>query len=104
MGVTTSKRASGAPEIPAISEAGVPGYEAVQWFGILAPAGTPKDIVMKLHALLVKTVEDANVRKHLLSDGAEPSPSKTPEDYGGYLRADLAKWAKVIKESGMQLH
>jgi tripartite-type tricarboxylate transporter receptor subunit TctC len=103
MGVTTARRASGASDIPTIAEGGVPGYEAIQWFGVLAPAGTPRDIVVKLHAALVKTLEDSNVRKLLLSDGAEPSPSKSPEDYAAYLKADLAKWAKVIKESGMQL-
>jgi tripartite-type tricarboxylate transporter receptor subunit TctC len=103
MGVTTAKRASGASDIPTIAEAGVPGYEAIQWFGVLAPAGTPRDIVAKLHGAIVKTLDDANVRKLLLGDGAEPAPSRSPEEYAAYLKADLAKWAKVIKESGMQL-
>jgi tripartite-type tricarboxylate transporter receptor subunit TctC len=102
LGVTSTKRATGAPEIPTIAEAGVPGYEAVQWYGLLAPAGTPREIVLRLHAVVVKVLQEPEIRKRFADDGAEATPSATPEAFGEIIRTDLAKWAKVVKESGIQ--
>jgi tripartite-type tricarboxylate transporter receptor subunit TctC len=101
-GVTSAKRASGAPDIPTIAESGLPGYEAVQWYGLLAPAGTPREIVSKLHAGVVHALQDPVIRKRFVDDGAEPTPSSTPDEFGAFIRAELAKWAKVVKNAGIQ--
>lgn len=100
MGVTGSKRAPGADDIPTIAEAGVPGYEAVQWYGVLAPAGTPKAIIDKLHTGVVRAVQNPELRKRLMNDGALPVGS-SPVEFAAYIRAETDKWAKVIKAAGI---
>jgi tripartite-type tricarboxylate transporter receptor subunit TctC len=101
LGVTGTKRAPGADDIPTIAEAGVPGYEAVQWYGVLAPAATPRDIITKLHAGVVRALQNPEVRQRLLNDGAEPVGS-SPEEFSTYLRAETVKWAKVIQAAGIK--
>ena len=101
-GVTSVARAVAAPEIPTISEAGLPGYEAVQWFGLLAPAGTPRDIVMRLHGAVVQALDDPAVKKRYINDGADPRPSASPEAFGTFIRAELRKWEKVVKAAGIK--
>lgn len=101
LGVTGIKRAPGAEDIPTIAEAGVPGYEAVQWYGVLAPAATPRDIITKLHAGVVRALQNPDVRQRLLNDGAEPVGS-SPEEFAAYLRSETEKWAKVIKVAGIK--
>ena len=101
LGVTGSKRAPGADDIPTIAEAGVPGYEAVQWYGLLAPAAVPRDIITKLHAGVVRALQNPEVRQRLLNDGAEPVGS-SPEEFAAYLRSETAKWAKVIQAAGIK--
>jgi tripartite-type tricarboxylate transporter receptor subunit TctC len=101
-GVTSAKRSPGAPDIPTIAEAGLPGYDAVTWFGVLAPAGTPRGIVTKLHAGVVNAVSDPAVRKRFIDDGADPSPSKSPEEFAALISSETRKWAKVIKDAGIQ--
>jgi len=100
MGVTGTKRAPGADDIPTIAEAGVPGYEAVQWYGVLAPAGTPAAIIDKLHAGVVRALQNPEVRKRLNNDGAEAVGS-SPAEFGAYIRAETEKWARVIKTAGI---
>ena len=100
LGVTGAKRAGGAQQVPTIAEAGVPGYEAVQWFGVLAPAGTPREIVARLHGDSVRALQAAEVRDRLASDGADPVGS-TPEAFAAFLRAETVKWAKVVKDAGI---
>jgi tripartite-type tricarboxylate transporter receptor subunit TctC len=102
LGISSAKRSPVAPDIPTIAEAGVPGFEVVQWFGMLAPANTPRDIVAKLNAGVVRTLQDASVKERFLSDGAEPIGS-TPEQFGAVIAADLRKWAKVIRDAGIKL-
>ena len=82
LGVTSVNRTAAAPDIPTIAEQGVTGYEAVQWFGVLAPAGTPREIVMKLHEAILRALQDPGVKKHFNNEGADITPSKTPEDFG----------------------
>ncbi len=101
-GVTTKKRSESMPDIPAIAEAGVPGYEATQWFGVLAPAGTPRDIIARLHAELTRVVKEPEVRKRFVVDGSDTVSSSSPEDFAAYIRADEAKWAKVVKDAGLK--
>jgi len=100
LGVTGGKRAPGADDIPTIAEAGVPGYEAVQWYGVLAPAGTPAEIIGKLHTGVVRAVQNPEVRKRLMNDGAEPVGS-SPAEFGAYIRTETEKWARVIKAAGI---
>lgn len=102
LGVSSARRAAVAPDIPTIAEAGVPGFEVVQWFGVLAPANTPIDIIRKLHTGVVRTLQDPGVRERFVSDGAEPVGS-TPEQFAAVIRADLTKWGKVIKDAGIRL-
>ncbi|HXF65679.1 MAG TPA: tripartite tricarboxylate transporter substrate binding protein [Burkholderiales bacterium] len=101
LGVTSAKRAGGAPGIPTIAEAGVPGYEAVQWFGVLAPAATPREIVSRLHGEIVRALHSPEVRGRFAADGADPVGS-TPEEFAAFLRAETAKWAKVAQEAGIR--
>ena len=101
LGVTSAKRAGGAPDIPTIAEAGVPGYEAVQWFGVLAPAGTPRDIVARLHKEVVRTVQSPDIRQKLVNDGADPIGS-SPDEFARFIRSETTKWAKVAREIGIK--
>ena len=101
-GVTSAQRMSIAPDIPTIAEQGVTGYEAVQWFGMLAPAGTPREVVMKLHAAMMRAAQDPEVKKRFLDDGAEITVSATPEEFGALVRSEVTKWAKVVKDAGVQ--
>jgi len=101
LGVTSAKRAAGAPDIPTIAEAGVPGYEATQWFGILAPAGTPVEIVNRLHREVVRVLATPEMRERFTADGAEPVGS-TPEEFLAYIRSETAKWSGVIKQAGIK--
>lgn len=101
-GVTSARRASAAPDIPTIAEAGVPGYEAVQWFGLLAPAGTPRAIVTRLHGVVIQVLNDPDVRKRFIDGGAEPTPSASPEEFAALLRTELKKWARVVKDAGIR--
>jgi tripartite-type tricarboxylate transporter receptor subunit TctC len=98
-GVTSLKRAVGAPDIPTIAEAGLPGYESVQWFGILAPAGTPREIVARLHRDITRVTQEKEIQARFLSDGAEARWSETPEQFGAFMRAETAKWAKVVAQA-----
>jgi tripartite-type tricarboxylate transporter receptor subunit TctC len=100
-GVTGSKRTAGAPEIPTIAESGVPGYEAVQWYGVLAPAATPRPIVQRLHDEIVKVLQQPNVKDVIVKDGGEPVGS-TPEQFAAFIKAETAKWASVVKSAGIQ--
>jgi tripartite-type tricarboxylate transporter receptor subunit TctC len=99
IGVGTAKRLAVLPEVPTISESGVPGYEATQWYGILAPAGTPRDIVMKLNAEMVRALRLPDVRERLAGDGVVPV-GNTPEEFGAHIKSEIARWAPVVKASG----
>jgi tripartite-type tricarboxylate transporter receptor subunit TctC len=92
-------RSSVLPEVPTVSEAGVPGYEAVIWLGIMAPAGTPKAIVDKLNAEITKAVSSPAIKASWSEQGAVPM-TMTPEEFDHYLREDIEKWARIVKISG----
>ncbi len=101
LAVAGDRRAQALPDIPTVAEAGYPGYEANSWNGIVAPAGTPRAIIEKLNAAMVKVLRTDEVRKFMVGDGAEPAPG-TAEQFAAFLRADHAKWAKVIKAAGLR--
>ena len=102
LGVTSLKRSPAAPEIPTIAEQGLPGFEAVSWFALFAPAGTPKPIVDKLQAEVKKVLATPDIGKRLAESGLEAVGS-TPEELAAYQRAEIAKWAKVVKDSGAKV-
>jgi tripartite-type tricarboxylate transporter receptor subunit TctC len=99
LGTTGTKRSALTPDIPTIAEAGVPGYEATIWLGVMAPAGTPKGIVDKLNAEINKVIARPDVKEAWAKQGAVPMPM-TPAEFDKYLRADIEKWANVVKISG----
>lgn len=101
LGVTSAKRVPTVPDIPTIAEAGVPGYESLQWYGLLAPAGTAKEIVARLNGEAVAVLRTPEILSRLANDGAEVVAS-TPEQFGAYLRAETEKWAKVTKAAGIK--
>jgi tripartite-type tricarboxylate transporter receptor subunit TctC len=100
-GVTSATRSAAAPEIPTIAEQGVPGYEAVQWYGLMAPAGTQREIVSKLYKGVAAALQDNTVKERFLSSGAEPV-GNPPEEFTRLVKSEIAKWAKVVKAAGLQ--
>jgi len=99
---TGQTRSPVTPEVPTVSEAGVPGYEAVIWLGLMAPAGTPKPIVDRLNAEVQKVLAQPDVKADFAKQGAVPM-QMTPEEFGRFLAADIAKWEKVVKFSGAKV-
>ncbi|HEX9684738.1 MAG TPA: tripartite tricarboxylate transporter substrate binding protein [Burkholderiales bacterium] len=102
LGVTGPRRASVAPDIPTIAEAGVPGYAVLQWYGVLAPAKTPREIIARLNAAVVHAVRDARIRERITGDGGEPV-GNTPDQFSAILRADYEKWGEVIRKAGIRV-
>jgi len=99
LAATAARRDPQLPEVPTMKEAGVEGVEVVVWYGVLAPAGTPRDIVQELAEGIQRATRDADVRKRMLEQGAEPVGS-TPEEFTKLLREEVARWAEVVKISG----
>ena len=99
LAVTTAKRAAGVPDLPTVAEAGLPGYEATAWFGVLAPAATPPQIIARLNAAIVKIAHAREMQERLTAEGAD-AVGNTPEQFAQIIKSDIAKWAKVIKASG----
>ena len=97
--VTTAKRSPELPDIPTIAEAGVPGYEAMSWFGLFAPAATPKPVLDRLNAALVKVLNQPDVKKKIAEQGGDVV-AETPEQFAAFIKAETAKWGKVVKDSG----
>ena len=98
-GITSRDRNPLMPEMPTIAEQGVPGYEIGPWFGLLAPAGTPRDIVQKLNAEVVRIMNTEDINKRFSGQGATVVAS-SPEAFANHIQSEIAKWAKVVKESG----
>ena len=102
LAVTTAKRIPQLPDVPTLQEAGVPGYEASVWLALLAPAGTPRDIVNRLNAEVAKLMESGETRKALYEAGVEVSLS-TPDALGEYMVKEMERWGKVVKDTGTKL-
>jgi tripartite-type tricarboxylate transporter receptor subunit TctC len=100
LGVGSLKRSAIAPDLPTISESGVPGYEASTWYGVLAPAGTPPQIVRILNTEIVKVLAQADTVAQITALGFDVTPS-TPDDFRRYLTSELSKWGKVIRDTGL---
>ena len=101
LAVTGLKRSSAAPELPTMIESGFPDFEAGSWYGLYAPAGTPIEIVAKLHAELVKVLKSPEMQRQLMALGAEPI-GNSPEEFSTFTRVEIAKWAKIIKDAGVK--
>jgi tripartite-type tricarboxylate transporter receptor subunit TctC len=99
--VSGTKRLALLPEVPTVAEAGVPKYAAEQWYGLLAPAGTPPEIVKLLNGLAVQALASKDIRDKLLSEGAEPVGS-SPQQFAELIQGDLAKWTAVAKRAGIE--
>ncbi len=97
--VTTLKRAALLPDVPTVAEQGFPGYEVNGWYGLLAPAGTPKDIIAFLHREVADVLRSTEGRERLAAEGAE-GVGNTPEQFAAYMQSDMMKWSKVVKQSG----
>jgi tripartite-type tricarboxylate transporter receptor subunit TctC len=102
LAVSTLKRSPALPALPTVAESGLPGFEVSVWFGVLAPAGTPRDIVTRLNAIIVKALASPDTRERLAGQGAEPI-GNTPEEFTAQMQRDLVKWAKVVKGAGIKL-
>ena len=102
MGTTGKARSSVTPNIPTIAEAGVPGYEATIWLGLMAPAATPKPILERLSTEVRKVINAPDVKENWAKQGAVPI-AMTPEEFGKFLRQDIAKWGKLVKETGIKV-
>jgi tripartite-type tricarboxylate transporter receptor subunit TctC len=102
LAVTSKRRVSAAPDVPTFEEAGVPGYEAIGWFGVVAPAGTPAPVIERLNAEIRSALEVPEIRSRALDAGTEPF-TNTPQEFAALIREETKKWAEVIKAGGIKL-
>jgi tripartite-type tricarboxylate transporter receptor subunit TctC len=103
IGVSTAKRVSGAPDVPTMAESGVPGYDVATWESIMAPAGTPPEVIAKLNAAIREVVAGKAQRDKMIAMGFEPDATKTPAEVAQFVRSERAKWGKVVKERGIKV-
>lgn len=103
LAVTSAKRSPAAPELPTVEEAGVKGYDASSWFGLLAPAGTPAEVIAKIAAESQRMLQTPDMRERLLGLGAQPV-GNTPDEFAKFVRDEIAKWGAVIKNAGVTLN
>lgn len=101
LAVSTKERSPIVPDVPTVAEQGFPGFDVVSWYGMLAPAGTPRNVVALLHKEIVGALAQDDVIRQLAAVGAAPSPSVSPEDFGAYLRSEIDTWRKVIRRAGI---
>ncbi len=101
LGVTTAKRSPALPDLPAIAES-VPGYDSAVWYGVLAPAGTPADIIARLNREFVAALKNAELRQRLIPEAFEPIGT-TPEYLGDYMKSEIARWARLLKATGTKI-
>ncbi len=101
IGIAAAKRSPAAPDIPTIIESGLPGFEVGSWYGLLAPAGTPPEIIKRLHAEVVRALASSEVRERFQSFGSEPL-GNSPDEFAAQIRSDIAKWAKVAKSANVR--
>jgi tripartite-type tricarboxylate transporter receptor subunit TctC len=101
LGVTAATRIAILPDVPTIAESGLPGYEALQWAGLLAPAGTPRDIVLKVHKEATSYLRKPETIEFLARD-SNIVVASSPEEFATFIKAEIAKWASVVKVAGIQ--
>jgi tripartite-type tricarboxylate transporter receptor subunit TctC len=103
LAMTSAERSPLVPELPGMKEAGVDGYNYTFWYGMFAPAGTPRAVINRLFDATVTALRDERLKKILATDGTETAPSKSPEDFAAWLREEGKLWAKLVKESGAKV-
>ncbi len=101
LGIVAPQRSPILPDVPTVAEAGLPNFEVTTWYGVLAPAGTPRPIINRLNAELVRAMHAPEMKERLASIGTDPKTS-TPEEFADYIRQEIAKWGKVIREAGLK--
>ena len=102
LGITSPKRSGFTPDIPTIAEAGVPGYDTTAWYGVLAPARTPAPVIARLNLELTRLLEQTEIKAAIAAQSFEILPSN-PEQFGDFIKSELVKWVKVVRESGMRI-
>jgi tripartite-type tricarboxylate transporter receptor subunit TctC len=102
LAVTSARRVDDLPEVPTINESGFKGFDAVTWFGLLAPTGTPKDVIARLNAEFNKALQNPELHKRLSDEGADPAGG-TPEQFAALIRDDIPRWGKVVRDSGAKI-
>jgi tripartite-type tricarboxylate transporter receptor subunit TctC len=102
LAISSAKRSAAAPELPTVAESGMPGYESGTWFGLFAPAGTPREVITRLNGELVRIVATPDMKARLLAQGADPI-SVTPEQFRAFVKNELARWGKVVKTVGIKV-
>ena len=104
IGVTSLTPSKLVPNLPAIAQSGLPGFEVLGWNGLVAPAGTPAPVIAKLNAALLHALDDGELRHRLEVAGYEPTAHNTPEEYGAFIKSDAEKWIGLVKKTGMKAH
>lgn len=102
LAVSSAKRSAVLPELPTVSESGVPGYDTASWYGYLAPAGTPQPIVQRLNAEIIHVIKSPDMSERLATDGAEPAGG-TPDDFGQFVASEIMRWRTVVQTAGIRL-
>lgn len=102
LAVSTSERSPAAPDLPTVAEAGFPGFRVDPWFGVVAPTGTPREIIVKLNTEINKLLLDPKVKERMTALGTDVI-SKTPEQFGSFLVEEMALWTKVVRDSGAKV-
>ena len=101
LGVGSKSRVPALPDVPTIAEAGIPSFEVTNWWGVAAPAGTPRRVVERLHKELAAVVASSETRKRFEAEGADPL-QMSPEEFGRFIAQETAKWGRVVKEAGIR--
>ena len=102
LGVTSSTRIATLPNVPTIAESGLPGYEVTNWYGVMVPAGVPKDVLAKLHGELSRILKLPEVQQRFQAEGGDTAPN-TPEQFAGFIKNEMVKWGKAVRESGAKV-
>ena len=100
--MTARKRSPSLPDVPTVEEAGLAGYETVQWFGPVAPAGTPRPVIDRLYAEFVKALRSPAAVERITGAGLEIAPSASPEAFGEFIKAEAARWPAIVKAAGVK--
>ena len=103
LAVGSKARLKNYPDVPTVAESGVPGFEAVSWFGVWVPAGTPRDVVLKINADLQKVFADADFREKFLDRALLEANTGPPEEFTAFINAEAAKWSKVVKDANLKI-
>ena len=103
LAVTSVKRVAEFADLPTVAESGVPGYQMASWYGVFAPAGTPAAIVSRLHAEINKAIQAPGTRERLVENGFDGTVTRTPEEFAAMVRADIVRYAKLVKDAGLQI-